>query len=88
MHHINDAIKDAWGEEYRLVTCDGIELDDSATTQGKQTACRLCMLSLINILLDFWKAPRRKLYSIKVKESARGKRHSSDEDDDFLRKAL
>ena len=51
VHHVNDAIKDAWGEEYRLVTCDGIELDDSATTQDKQAACRLCMLSLmINIL--------------------------------------
>lgn len=31
---VNKAIKDAWGDEYKLVTCDGIEIEDSLTTRG------------------------------------------------------
>ena len=32
---VERAIKNCWGESYKLVTIDGIELEDSPTTKGK-----------------------------------------------------
>lgn len=34
VNYVNKAIKELWGDEYRLVTVDGIEIDDSPTTRG------------------------------------------------------
>ena len=34
VNYVTKAIKETWGEDYKLVTCDGIELEDSTTTRG------------------------------------------------------
>lgn len=31
---VTHSIKEKWGEHYKLVTCDGLELEDSPTTQS------------------------------------------------------
>ena len=34
LEHIQSIIQRRWGAEYRIVTSDGIELEDSPATQG------------------------------------------------------
>lgn len=36
VHYLNHAIKEKWGEDYCLVTGDGIKIEDSSGTQGRQ----------------------------------------------------
>lgn len=31
---IASQIKEHWGQKYKLVTCDGLEIEDSSTTRG------------------------------------------------------
>ena len=37
--YIEGEIKKKWGEEYSLVTNDGIRLEDHTSTQGKKLIC-------------------------------------------------
>jgi hypothetical protein len=48
LDYILTTMQRRWGQDYRVVTGDGIELEDSPATQG----------------LAFWKCPRRKLYAV------------------------
>jgi len=41
--YILEEVQRRWGEEYMLVTLDGLELEDCEGTQGKQVAAQSSM---------------------------------------------
>ena len=43
VRHILEEVQQRWGEEYMLVTLDGLELEDCEGTQGKQVAAQSSM---------------------------------------------
>ena len=36
VNYIRNAVQKRWGEEYTLVTADGLEIEDSSGTQGRR----------------------------------------------------
>lgn len=75
--YIKNNIRRQWGDNYILVTNDGLELEDSSATQG----------------LAFWKAPRRVIYAVSSKSRKKSNYKSkapaividsSDDDNDFI----
>ena len=36
LNYIRNAVQKRWGEEYTLVTADGLEIEDSSGTQGRR----------------------------------------------------
>ncbi len=45
VQHVLEEVQQRWGEDYMLVTLDGLELEDCEGTQGKHTGS--CSLSMI-----------------------------------------
>jgi len=43
VRYILEEVQRRWGEEYMLVTLDGLELEDCEGTQGKQVAAQSSM---------------------------------------------
>lgn len=77
LSYISHYIKQQCGEDYTIVTNEGVELEDSSVTQSKP-------INLLNIAschssagLGFWKTPSRKLYAVPSKTD-------SDSEEDFL----
>lgn len=70
LEHILGLIQ-RWGSQFTLVTSDGIELEESPSTQGLLFCslwCCITLLLLYHVGLSFWKCPRRKLYAMSRKD--------------------
>ena len=91
LEHILPIVQKRWGPEYRIVTNDAIELEDSPATQGKINDIVIVALLFIYFSatgLSFWKCPRRKVYAVPLKNGEPLPRKrvllDSDSDDDFI----
>ena len=40
-HHVTKEVQQRWGNQYRIVTADGLELEDCEGTQGKYKSALL-----------------------------------------------
>ena len=41
VHHVTKEVQQRWGNQYRIVTADGLELEDCECTQGKSKSALL-----------------------------------------------
>ncbi len=47
LNYITSVVQRKWGEEYSLVTCDGLKVDDSSGTQGTVVPCTLSSFDIM-----------------------------------------
>ena len=66
VEYILTLVQRRWGEDYIIVTNDGLQLEDSPATQGIVSIIVNVLFYNVCIIIGitFWKSPRRKIYAI------------------------
>ena len=66
VEYILTLVQRRWGEDYIIVTNDGLQLEDSPATQGTVSIIVNVLFYNVRIIIGitFWKSPRRNIYAI------------------------